>query len=356
MMSPGRPTLVAEAARAVRSRPGGILPALAAALDDWGPLQELLADPAIEEIWWNDPARVFCSANGQARLSNIVMVEDEARTLVMRAITACGRRLDTAQPFVDAELPDGSRLHVVIPPITRRHWAVNIRRYIVRPTSIADMVTLGAVPADAAAVLSAAMAAGANTVISGSTHTGKTTMLNALLGSCPGRRVVSCEEVRELRLPVVDWVALQTRDPGLEGTGGVVLRDLVREALRMRPDRVVVGEVRGPEALDLILAMNCGIPAAVTIHANSATDALDRLVGLPLLAGPNVSAEFITRSVARCIDLIVHLGVGADGRRGVRQIVSVAPGADAATVGRLFVDDGAGLRRSGAEIPRGWSA
>lgn len=355
-MSLGRPTLVAEATSVAEGGPGGILPAMAAALSDWGPVQELLTDPATEEIWWNDPARIFCSVDGAARLSNVVMTEDEARALVMRAITACGRRVDTSQPFVDAELPDGSRLHVVIPPITRRFWAVNIRRYIVRPTSIADMVALGALPADAAAVLAGAVAAGANTVISGSTHTGKTTMLNALLGSCPGRRVVSCEEVRELRLPVVDWVALQTRDPGMEGTGGITLRDLVREALRMRPDRVVVGEVRGSEALDLILAMNCGIPAAVTIHANSAGDAVDRLVGLPLLAGPNVCADFVSRSVARCLDLVVHLGVGLDGRRGVRQIVSVTPGAEGPVVGRLFADDGAGLRRAAAEIPAGWQA
>lgn len=178
-------------------------------------------------------------------------------------------------------------------------------------------------------------------------------MLNALLCAAPGHRVVTCEEVRELYLPIADWVALQTRDRGLEGNAAVVLRDLVREALRMRPDRLVVGEVRGPEALDLLLAMNCGIPAAGTVHANSADDAVDRLTGLPLLAGPNVSGEFARRSVASCVDLIVHLELGADGRRRVRQIVSIVQAVHGPSIGRLFQDDGSGLVRGPAEMPTG---
>ncbi len=327
---------------------------LAVSLTGWGPIQELLDTADCEEIWWNDPSRVFYSVAGQTRLSNVVLAPADAEAMVLRAVSAAGRRLDHSQPFVDAPLPDGSRLHVVMPPITPEHWAVNIRRYVVHPTGLDPLVESGTLTRPAAELLNAAVRAGANIVICGGTGSGKTTMLNALLCSAPGHRVVTCEEVRELRLPIADWVTLQTRDGGLEGTGAVVLRDLVREALRMRPDRLVVGEVRGPEALDLLLAMNCGIPAAGTVHANSAEDAVDRLTGLPLLAGPNVSAEFVRRCVGSCLDLIVHLELGADGHRRVTQIVSVAPTVHGPSIGRLFHDDGAGLRRGAAEIPAPW--
>lgn len=178
-------------------------------------------------------------------------------------------------------------------------------------------------------------------------------MLNALLGSAASSRVVSCEEVRELALPHVDWVPLQTRDAGLEGTGGVGLRDLVRESLRMRPSRLVVGEVRGAEALDLLLAMNCGVPAAATIHANSAEDAVDKLVGLPMLAGPNISADYLTRTVGSCLDLVIHLGRTGSGDRFVDQICSVTPGSGRPLVGRVFQRTDGRLVRGGAELPPG---
>ena len=320
----------------------------------WGPIQALLDDPQTEEVWWNDPARIFYAVDGVTRLSNVVIAEAQAQAMVSAAVTASGRRLDTSHPFVDAQLPDGSRLHAVIPPIAQRFWAVNIRRYVVRPDSLADLVNRRVMTADVALILDGAIAAGANVLVSGGTHTGKTTVLNALLGACHGQRVVSCEEIRELRLGHGDWVALQTRDAGLEGTGAVTLRDLVREALRMRPGRVVVGEVRGPESLDLLLAMNCGTPAAATVHANSAEDAVDRLTGLPLLAGPNISAGFVARSVGRCLDLIVHLGRTDSGRRVVEQIATVSAGPDGPRVGRLFQWDGVGLVRAGAELPARW--
>lgn len=321
----------------------------------WGPLQELLDRPEVEEIWWNDPGRIYYAVAGVARLSNVLLARTDAEAMVHRAVTDAGRRLDTARPFVDADLPDGSRLHVVIPPVTVEHWAVNIRRYVVRPTGLQDLVAQGMVTAEAADLLARAVAADANVVVSGPTHSGKTTVLNALVASAPGRRVVTCEEVRELRLPVADWVALQTRDPGLEGTGAVQLRDLVRESLRMRPDRVVVGEVRGPEALDLLLSMNCGIPAAATVHANSAQDAVDRLIGLPLLAAPNIASDFVARTLGSCLDLVVHLGA-ASHRRRVIQIVTVAPGPGRPVVGTLFEDDGDGLVRGSTPEPAAWAA
>ncbi|MFN8125807.1 MAG: ATPase, T2SS/T4P/T4SS family [Candidatus Nanopelagicales bacterium] len=322
----------------------------------WGPIQALLDDPHTEEVWWNDPARIFYAVDGVTRLSNIVLAASDAEAMVLRAVTACGRRLDTAHPFVDAQLADGSRLHVVIPPIARDHWAVNIRRYVVRPDSLTDLVERRTLTAEVAATLHRAVAAGANVVVSGGTHTGKTTVLNALLGACGGQRIVSCEEVRELRLGHTDWVSLQTRDAGLEGTGAVGLRDLVREGLRMRPGRVVVGEVRGAESLDLMLAMNCGIPAAATVHANSAEDAVDRLTGLPLLAGPNISAAFVARTVGRCVDLIVHLARDPGGRRFVEQVATVAAGPDGPRVGHLYAGNGGALTRCGAELPAGWQS
>lgn len=327
---------------------------LVTALAGWGPLQVLFDQPGVEEVWWNDPARVYYAIAGVTRLSNVVMSPLEAQAMVTRAVTGSGRRLDLTQPYVDAQLADGSRLHAVIPPITREHWAVNIRRFIVRPHSLADLVDVGTLTRAAADMLERAMCAGANVVVSGGTHSGKTTILNALLCSDPAARVVTAEEVRELSIPLGDWVALQTRDAGVEGTGAVALRDLIRESLRMRPQRLVVGEVRGPEALDLLLAMNCGIPAAGTIHANSAADAIDRLTGLPLLAGANVSAEFAARTIASCVDLVVHMDHTPSRGRRVAQIAAVQPGARGPALGRLFVDDGTGLRRGPAEVPPDW--
>lgn len=335
--------------------PDGALAAqVIASLIGWGPVQSLLDRPEVEELWWNDPARVYVSVAGSTSLSNVVMSDREAEEIVARAVTAAGRRLDTTRPFVDAELADGSRLHVVIPPVTRRHWAVNIRRYVLRPSGLSDLTRTGTLTQESAALLDRAIRAGAGVVVSGGTHTGKTTMLNALLCSAPTTRVVTCEEVRELRLPLGDWVALQTREAGIEGTAAVSLRDLVREALRMRPGRLVVGEVRGPEALDLLLAMNCGIPAAATIHANSAQDVIDRLTGLPLLAGANVSVDFVTRTLASCLDLVVHLD-NRDGIRRVAQIASVRPGPGGPVLARLFADDGSGLKRGAGEIPVEWT-
>lgn len=321
----------------------------------WGPLQELFDDPQVEEIWWNDPGRIYYAVGGVTHLSNILLARQDAEAMVHRAIRDARRRLDTTRPFADADLPDGSRLHVVIPPVTREHWAVNIRRYVIRPSGLGELVRQQMITADAADLLVRAVSAGANVLVSGPTHSGKTTVLNALLAAAPAHRVVTCEEVRELRIPVADWVALQTRDPGIEGTASVSLRDLVRESLRMRPDRVVVGEVRGPEALDLLLAMNCGIPATATVHANSASDAIDRMIGLPLLSAPNIAAEFVSHTLGSCLDLVVHLASDA-GRRRVEQVVTVSPGPGRPVVGTLFHDLGHGLVRGSTPEPARWAA
>jgi pilus assembly protein CpaF len=289
-----------------------------------GPLQRYLDDPEVEEVWVNEPGRVFVARRGRSELTNTILTEAQVRDLVERMLKPSGRRIDLSHPFVDAALPDGSRLHVVIPDITRRHWAVNVRKFVVAAQSLDELVGLGTLPPAAARFLEAAVAVGLNVIVAGGTQAGKTTLLNCLAAAIPAReRVITCEEVFELRLPLPDWVALQTRQPSLEGTGEVRLRRLVKEALRMRPDRLIVGEVRQEECLDLLIALNSGLPGMCSIHANSAREAVVKLTTLPLLAGENVTHAFVLPTVASCVDLVVHVETAADGRRRVTEVLGV---------------------------------
>lgn len=300
----------------------------------FGPLQPFFDDPEVEEVWINEPGRVFVARAGRSELTTTVLTDAEVRSLVERMLQWSGRRIDLSTPFVDAMLPDGSRLHVAIPDITRAHWAVNIRRFVMRPTQVHDLVPAGTLTSEAATFLEAAVVSGLNIVVAGGTQAGKTTLLNALLGCLPAsERVVSCEEVFEINLPHhPDWVAMQTRDASLEGTGEIPLRRLVREALRMRPSRLVVGEVRQAEALDLLVAMNSGMPAAATLHANSAREAVTKLCTLPLLAGQNISADFVVPTVAGCVDIVIHTATGRDGRRRVQEIAALPGRVEEGTV------------------------
>ena len=287
-----------------------------------GPIQRLLDDPEVEEIWINEPGRVFVARRGLSELTTILLSAMDVRDIVERMLRPSGRRIDVSSPFVDATLPDGSRLHVVIPDITRAHWAVNIRKFIAPASSLADLVSLGVLSAEAAEFLAAEVVSGSNIVVSGGTQAGKTTLLTCLLNTIPAReRVITCEEVFELRLTAPDWIAMQTRQMSLEGTGEIPLRRLIKEALRMRPNRLVVGEVRQEEALDLLIALNSGMPGMASVHANSAREAVIKLCTLPLLAGPNVTSHFVTPTVASAIDLVVHAATDARGRRAVREIV-----------------------------------
>lgn len=297
-------------------------------LDDvagFGPLQRFFDDPEVEEVWINAPGRVFVARAGRSELTTAVLTDAQVRSLVERMLQWSGRRIDLSTPFVDAMLPDGSRLHVAIPDITRAHWAVNVRRFVHRPVDVHELVPGGTLSADAAAFLEACIVSGLNVVVAGGTQAGKTTLLNALLGCVPSsERIVSCEEVFEIHLPHhPDWVAMQTRDASLEGTGEIPLRRLVKEALRMRPSRLIIGEVRQAEALDLLIAMNSGLPAAATLHANSAREAVTKLCTLPLLAGQNISGDFVVPTVAGCVDVVVHTATGRDGRRRVREIAAL---------------------------------
>ncbi|WP_159498378.1 CpaF family protein [Microbacterium sp. 18062] len=302
-----------------------------AAVAGYGPLQPYLDDSTVEEVWLNAPDRVFVARGGRSERVPLALTESAVHDLVERMLHATGRRVDLSQPFVDASLPDGSRLHVVIGGITRRHWAVNIRKFLPTYRRLAQLVDVGMLPPALAQSLSEAMRAGRSILVSGATHAGKTTMLAALIAECASsQRIVTVEETFELAVDAPDIVALQGRQPSLEGTGEVTLRRLVKEALRMRPDRLIVGEVRDAEALDLLLALNTGVPGAATIHANSARDALVKLAALPLLAGRNIDRGFVVPAIASSVQLVVHCAQDATGRRRVVEV--------AQTTGRV-VDD-----------------
>jgi pilus assembly protein CpaF len=294
------------------------------AISGFGPLQPFLDDPAIEEIWLNAPNEVYVARNGESELTSISLTEQQVRDLVERMLKSSGRRLDLSSPFVDAALPDGSRLHVVIPDITRRHWAVNIRKFVVKASRLEHLVELGTLTPQAARFLGAAVASGLNILVSGATQAGKTTMLNCLAASIGSReRVVTVEEIFELQFPLRDVVGLQCRQANLEGEGEIPLRRLVKEALRMRPDRLVVGEVREAESLDMLIALNSGLPGMCTVHANSAHDAVTKICTLPLLAGENISSAFVVPTVASSIDLVVHCSRLSNGRRQVTEILAL---------------------------------
>jgi pilus assembly protein CpaF len=294
-----------------------------ATLTGFGPLQPFFDDPSIEEIWINAPDRVFVARHGVPEATELVLNDAAVRDLVEKMLQSSGRRVDLSSPFVDASLPDGSRLHVVIPDITARHWAVNIRKFSKRIRTLAQLVEVGSVTHQAAEFLRMCVLSGQNILVSGATQSGKTTMLGALLSVArPAERIVTVEETFELDLGARDTVAMQCRQPSLEGTGEITLRRLIKEALRMRPDRLIVGEVREAESLDLLIALNSGLPGMCSIHANGARDALSKLSTLPLLAGRNIDSGFVVPTVASCIDIVLHCELGCSGRRQVVEIIA----------------------------------
>ncbi|MFZ4078429.1 MAG: CpaF family protein [Microbacteriaceae bacterium] len=294
-----------------------------AEISGFGALQGFLDDPSIEEIWINSPTDIFIARGGIAEPAGINLETGQVRELVERMLRSTGRRVDLSTPFVDASLPDGSRLHVAIPDITRKHWSVNIRKFSRSIVAMTDLVQRDSLTAHAAEFLRCCVRARANILVSGGTQAGKTTMLNAIL-SCAREtdRIVTVEETFELDVRARDLVAMQCRQANLEGVGEIGLRRLIKEALRMRPDRLVVGEVREAESLDLLIALNSGLPGSCSIHANSAADALTKLCTLPLLAGRNIDSSFVVPTVAGCIDLVVHCELDEKGNRRVREIIA----------------------------------
>jgi pilus assembly protein CpaF len=296
-----------------------------------GILQPLMDDPSVEEVIVNGPSRVFCIREGRKHLVPDLYFDDDEdlRLLVKRLIGPLGRRLDESSPMVDARLPDGSRLNAVIPPAATRYCCVTIRKFLLRAHALDELVRMGTVTESAARFLDAAVQAGVNVLVSGPTGAGKTTFLNALGASIASldERVVTIEEVPELMLDrqLPDCVGLQARTSNVEGVGEIRIRDLVRNALRMRPSRIVVGEVRGAEALDMLLAMNTGHEGSLTtIHGNTPRDALDRLATLAMMAEERLSGEALAKMVGRTIELVVQLRFETKtGRRRVASIFEV---------------------------------
>jgi len=287
-----------------------------------GSLEDLLSDPEIEEIWINAPKDIFISRNGVSQKLVLELTETEVRQAVEKMLRESGRRLDRSEPFVDATLQDGSRLHVVIPDVTRQHWAVNIRKFPSSLLRLDDLVRANSISPKLANFIASEFKNGTNILVSGATQSGKTTLLCALLDiGSNSERLVTVEETFEIRTNYIDWVAMQARQPNLEGVGEIPLRRLVREALRMRPTRLVVGEVRQAEALDLLIALNSGIAGMCTIHANSAFEALEKLKLLPLLAGENIPAKFVQDTVQQTIGLVIHCHMDANGHRRVSQVI-----------------------------------
>lgn len=326
-------------------------------LAGYGPLSALMADPSVEEVWVNGPSRVFCARDGDHQLTTVVFRPHELEELVERLLAASGRRLDRSSPFVDARLPDGSRLHVVIPPVTGE-WSVNIRKFVgLRAHRLGELVAMGSLTPDAARFLDAAVRCGLTTVVCGPVGSGKTTLLNCLAAAIPPKeRVVTCEEVFELQIGVPDVVSMQCRQAGIEGGGEIGLRTLVKESLRMRPDRLVIGEVRGAECLDLLVALNAGCAAMTSVHANSARDALRKLTTLPLLAGGNVDRRFVESTVAAVVDVVVHTGRDpGTGRRRVEEVLCLSEqvgGDGTITADPVFRRDGSEPLRWSGIVPR----
>ncbi len=290
----------------------------------FGAIAPFMSDPTIEEIWINSPERIFIARAGKSELTNLLLTSEVVRNIVERALMWGGRRLDLSHPFVDARLPDGSRLHVAIPEITAQHWAVNIRKHLMRSMSLNDLVNRGVMSPQIGKALTYSVQAGLNILVSGGTQAGKTTLLNALAGAIPRtERLVTIEEVFELSPQLPDVVQLQTRSANLQGEGEIPLRRLIKESLRMRPSRIIVGEVREAEALDLLIALNSGLPGMGTLHANSPRDAIIKLQTLPLLAGENISHKFIAPTVASAIDLIVHVSLDSQGFRRIKEVAAL---------------------------------
>jgi pilus assembly protein CpaF len=297
-----------------------------------GPLEPLLADPAVDEIMVSGAGRVWVERGGRVEETAACFGSDaELRHAIERILAPLGRRVDEAEPLCDARLPDGSRVNVVIPPLALDGPSLTIRRFRRRGLSPADLVACGSWSAPLHDLLRAAVRGRLNVLVSGGTGSGKTTTLNALSAFVPEHeRVVTIEDAAELRLRQPHVVRLEARPPSLEGRGEVTIRQLVRNALRMRPDRIVVGEVRGAEALDMLSAMSTGHDGSLsTVHAGSAEEALRRVETLALMAGLGLPHAAIREQVAGALDLVVHqsrLPGGARAVTSVAEIVRVAAG------------------------------
>ncbi len=292
----------------------------------YGPITGFLSDPAVTEIMVNGKNTVYVERAGKLIPAGIdFLSEDTLRSTIDRIITRVNRRLDESSPFVDARLPDGSRVNAIIPPVSLSGPCLTIRKFRKEPYSIQELIRIGTLTEEAAGYLREAVVQRRNLIVSGGTGSGKTTLLNALSQFIPdAERIVTIEDAAEIRLMKPHVVRLEARPANIEGSGAVTIRDLVRNALRMRPDRIIVGECRGGEALDMLQAMNTGHDGSITTgHANTPRDMLRRLETMVLLSGVDIPIRAIREQVASAIDIIVHVARMANGGRAVLAIAEV---------------------------------
>ena len=316
-----------------------------------GFLGELLEDPSVEEIIVIGGHRTFVVRNGIKELIPIVADTETLRRFADQLLAGTGRRLDLSSPIVSAQLSDGSRVHITGPPVTHPdRLNIQIRKFVVTATGLDELVERETLTPASAELLRQAMRQDLSVLVAGAPGAGTTTLVNCLLREVPpDRRVVTCEEVFEIDADLPDMTQMQTREVGLDGGAEITLRDLVREALRQRPDRIVVGEVRGPEALDMLMALNAGCSGVATLHANSARDALEKLVSYCVLAGQNVAIPFVRRTVAAVVDLVVFLR--RTGRIRAVDEIAYVPGqlsGEVFTLQPLFEMGATGLHWSGS--------
>lgn len=285
-----------------------------------GPLEPFLQDPSVSDILVNTYRRVYVERRGRLETTE-ARFKDEShlRKIIDRIVSRLGRRVDESSPMVDARLPDGSRVNAVIPPLAIDGSMLSIRRFAVDPLEMEDLITLRTLTPEIAELIKGVVKARLNVLISGGTGSGKTTMLNVLSRYIPTtERIVTIEDAAELQLKQDHVVRLETRPPNIEGKGEITQRDLVRNSLRMRPDRIIVGEVRGPEALDMLQAMNTGHDGSLTtIHSNSPRDALIRVETMVSMAGFSIPAEFLRKFISSALNVILHVSRMADGSRRV---------------------------------------
>jgi pilus assembly protein CpaF len=313
-----------------------------------GPLEPLLADPSVDEVMVNGPRDVWVERRGRLERAAVEFgSETELMHAVERVLAPLGRRVDEASPMCDARLPDGSRVNVVVPPLAVDGACMTIRRFRPHGFSLEDLVANGTMPAAVASFLADCVRAKAAVLVSGGTGSGKTTTLNALSGAIPdGERIVTVEDAAELALRQEHVVRLEARPPNVEGRGEVTIRALVRNALRMRPDRIVVGEVRGGEALDMLSALTTGHEGSLTtVHATSASEALRRIETLALMADVGLPHEAIRDQVGAAIELVVHQRRMPDGSRAIACVAEVVRRAGAVGVRELYVAGGRALVR-----------
>jgi pilus assembly protein CpaF len=316
-----------------------------------GPLEPLLQDPTVSDILVNGPDQVFVERRGKLQMTD-VRFNDESHLLniIDRIVSAVGRRIDESSPMVDARLQDGSRVNAIIPPLALNGPTVSIRRFAVDMLGMDDLIRIGTVTAEIAEVLKAVVKSRLNILVSGGTGAGKTTMLNILSGFIPAdERIITIEDSAELQLQQPHVVRLETRPPNIEGRGDVSARDLVRNSLRMRPDRIVVGEVRGAEALDMLQAMNTGHDGSITtIHANTPRDALSRIENMVSMSGINFPTKTLRAQIASAIDLVIQVERHEDGKRRLVSVQEInGMEGDVITMSELFAFQRQGLDSNG---------